>query len=594
MKKIFTILFPSLLLLFTACEKEFLDLDPLAEITDAAYFSKPEHFKAASNDFYNKMVGIRPVNSSSVYDFMDFGTDLTSLAQDYGRGTLIIPASDKYWTNSYQYIRANNILLKKAQEYSGDKTSIAEYVAAAKFFRAWHHFFLLQRYGGIPIITTVMDLNSPELYGKRNSRYEVIAQVIKDLNEAIPDLPLEQNIESSDKGHLSQWAAKAFKARVLLFEATWEKYVGTSTDGDGVSTGAGSEKPSAYPSVSDMLQEAVTLAKDVMDNGGYELWNYNNELNNWSMCYLFDLEDAGSNPAGLDKSTNKEFILYSKYDYDLLQGNTNLSHTVATRLAPTRKFMDLFLCSDGLPVDQSPLFQGYTKTSDEYKNRDYRLTSYFASTTTWDVPADGSVKLLGPGGASGSGYENRKFRSYNYGTYRAANTESPDFAQIRLAEVYLIYAEAMYELNGAISDEQLNASINKIKARAGLPALTNAFATANGMDMLEEIRRERAIELFAENSRFNDLKRWGIAEEVLNDDICGSVIEGTDYEGNESLYTPNAYPYGEITKTTGVGDRKVLLLDPAANRNFQRKNYLYPIPSEEIQLNDNLTQNPNY
>lgn len=578
------------MLLLTACQDTFLDLDPLDTSTEAAYFTTSEHFKTATNDFYNKMLGWRSINT----EIMDYGTDLTALAQDYGRGVIFAPTNDDYWTHNYEYLRNVNIVLQKAEEFSGDLSEISEYIAVAKFFRAYHHFFLLQRYGGIPIVTSVLDLDSPELTGPRNSRYEVFAQILTDLDEAIPELPLEQNIPDSDKGKISKWAAMALKTKALLYEATWEKYVGTTTDGDGISEGAGSEKPSDYLSVNDMLTMSNQLAKEIMDNGGYELWDYNNQLDNWSMLYLFNLEDEGSNPAGLTKASNKEYILYTKYDYALYQGNTNISHTVDSRLSPTRKFMDMFLCIDGLPVDKSPLFQGYTKLSDEYKNRDYRLTSYFADNGTWDIPVDGSAKLTGPAGQSGTSYHCRKFRSYNYGSYRAANTESFDYPQIRLAEIYLIYAETLYELNGNLTDEQLNASINKLKARTGLPALTNAFATANGLDIYEEIMRERAIELYAENSRFNDLKRLGIAEEVLNDDICGDVIEGTDFENNLDLYTPSAYPYGETVKPTGVGDRSVLLLDPASNRDFQRKHYLFPIPVEEINLNDNLNQNPGY
>ncbi|WP_289058358.1 RagB/SusD family nutrient uptake outer membrane protein [uncultured Flavobacterium sp.] len=592
MKKIVTTLVLSTVLLLAGCQDDYLDLDPLDSQTEASYFKTPAQFKAASNDFYNKMISWKPINSSSIYDFMDFGSDLTSKTTDYGRGVLTVPNADIYWTNSYKYIRANNILLDKASKYTGDKAEIAQYVAAAKFFRAWHHFFLLKRFGGVPIVTTVVDLSSPELYAKRNSRYEVINQILQDLTEAIPDLPLEQSISAADKGHVSRMAAKSFKARVLLYEATWEKYVGNSTDGDGNTVGAGTA--GAGSNTNAYLQEAIELTRDVITNGGYELWNYNSLLNNQSNAYLFNLEDAGSNPAGKDKSSNKEFILSNKYDYSLLPGGINLSHTVDASLAPNRKFMDMFLCTDGLPVNKSPLFQGYQKTSNEYKNRDYRLVSYTANYTTNTIPADGSVVLSGPAVGSGSGYNGRKFRANNYGVYRAALTESQDYPQIRLAEVYLIYAEALYELNGTITDGQLNESINVIRSRAGVAALSNGFAAANGLNMLEEIRRERAVELFGENTRYDDLKRWGIAETELKKDIAGSVIEGTDYQGNANLYKASNYPYGEIKVATGKGNLNALLLDPAANRNFQRKNYLFPIPSGQIQLNNKLTQNPGY
>ena len=112
--------------------------------------------------------------------------------------------------------------------------------------------------------------------------------------------------------------------------------------------------------------------------------------------------------------------------------------------------------------------------------------------------------------------------------------------------------------------------------------------------MQDELRRERAIELFGENSRYDDLKRWGIAEQELNQPIVGSVIQGTDYEGNTNLYKPTSYPYGEISVATGKGNLRALLLDPISNRNFQRKHYLFPVPLTQIQLNGKLVQNPGY
>lgn len=575
-----------------ACEDDFLDLDPLDSVTEAAYFKTPQQFENASNQFYGQLVGWSPSRASglatsynsNIFDFMDMGSDLRGLPLEEGRGANLIQNDDKYWTNTYYYLRDVNILLEKSEEYGGNQDDISESVATAYFFRAWHHFFLLQRFGGVPIVTSVIDINSPELYGPRNSRYEVVAQILQDLDMAIAGLPIEQNISAADKGKISKWAAEAFKAKVLLYEATWEKYVGTSTDFEGSNGPTGS--------ISAYLDEAVALSKDVIDNGGYQLWNYNGQLNNLSSYYLFNLEDAESNPAGLDKSTNNEFIIQGIYDFDLRKGGTNISHTVAERLSPDRKMMDMVLCTDGLPIDKSPLFQGYNKTSDEFKNRDYRLTAYFGGS----IPVDGSIVLPGTAGGttSGSGIAARKFRSYNYGIYRAANEESFNYPFLRLAEVYLIYAEALVERDGSISDADLNLSINRVRARAGVAPLTNALASANNLDMLEEIRRERAVELYAENNRFNDLKRWGIAEQELNQDILGAVIEGTEYENNTNLYDPSDYVWGEKTVETAVGMRSVVIIDPASNRNFTRKNYLFPIPPTQRTLNPALKQNPGW
>ncbi|QEM07174.1 RagB/SusD family nutrient uptake outer membrane protein [Mucilaginibacter rubeus] len=594
MKKLLTLIaIAGAVLLAGSCKKNYLDLKPLDQLTEASYFTTPDQFKAAASDFYNKMISWQSVGGSNIYDFMDFGSDISSNVTvgstvSYGRGSVNAPNSDIYWDNTYAYIRNINILLSKANVYAGNKSDIKQYVAEAKFFRAWQHFFLLKRFGGVPIVTTVLDLNSPGLTGPRNSRYEVVNQILSDLNDAIAGLPTEQAIPSADKGRISKWAAEAFKARVELYEATWRKYTGVTTDFKG------SAGPTA-DQVSEFLTDAAAMAKDVMDNGGYQLWNYNSTLNNRSAYYLFSIDGSGSNPLNLDKTSNNEFILKSLYDFNLRQGGINLTHTVQAFLIPSRKMMDMYLCSDGLPVDKSPLFQGYHTAASEYQNRDFRLYGYVLGYGA--LPASGSVTLNGA-----YGYGNQKFAAYNYPTYRNDNQESQDYPQIRLAEVYLIYAEAKMELNGSISDADLNISLNLVRARAGVAPLTNALAAANGLDIGKEIRRERTIELWGENSRFDDLKRWGTAEQELNQSICGAVVGSASYptdfkdaSGNATqLYSPNLYVYGETAVATGKGNLNCVTVDAAANRNFKRINYLFPIPLKQIQLNTKLVQNNGY
>ncbi|OQP61202.1 hypothetical protein A3860_05680 [Niastella vici] len=590
-----------------SCTKNFLDLKPLDRLSEATYFNTPDQFKYATNDFYEKMISWEPVDGSSIYDFMDFGSDISAFVGDaaqvkYGRGAVNVPLDDKYWVNPYAYIRSINIILKKADAYSGKKEDIKQYVAAAKFFRAWHYFFLLKRFGGVPIVTTVPDIEGEELKAPRNSRYEVIDFILADLKEAIAGLPTEQAIPTSEKGHVSKWAAEAFKARVLLYEATWRKYTGTSTDFKG-SGGAAADQ------VNQFLTEAISLAKDVMQNGGYKLWNYNSNtaIANRSNFYLFCIDGSGGNPAGLDKTTNSEFILKSMYDINLRPGGINLSHTVQNQGLPNRKMMDMYLCTDGLPVNKSGLFKGYKNVSKEYQNRDYRLLSYVLGNKK--APDSGTITLDGK-----VGYTNFKLSAYNYPTYRTSNQESQDYPQIRLAEVYLIYAEALMEKNGFISDADLNSSINQLRARAGVAPLTNALVTNNGLNMLDEIRRERTVELYGECFRYDDLKRWGIAEHELNQSVCGMVVGGASYETEfkvASKVDPTVdsatgkYIVRNYEKTAGSGDGetvvstvygglKAILIDDAANRNFRRQHYLYPLPLRQIQLNPNLVQNNDY
>ncbi|KGL62285.1 RagB/SusD family nutrient uptake outer membrane protein [Polaribacter sp. Hel1_85] len=581
-----------LALIISSCVDEILDKEPISGVTEAEYFDSPTEFRRATNTLYTALNTPRNPGTS---EMLDHGSDLHAnfLADSYGRGIVSFPITDSQWSSPYSTIRQANIILEKADEYEGNATEIAEYVAAAKFFRATQYFELLQRYGGVPITLEVLDLTSENVFAARSSRYEVVDVILEDLTDAIPNLPTQNNLLSEDYGKITTEAAKAYKAWVLLYAATWEKYVGTTTDGDGTSTGAGSagakDNQTAY------LTEAISLNREVISSGAFELWNYNSEpdMRNRSNYYLFNIEGSASNPLGLDKTSNKEFIMYKVFDE--LLGTINTSQNSVGRVAPSRKMMDLFLATDGLPIAQSGSFAGYESPQDEYQNRDYRMECYFRNINTNEIPVDGELTLEGViDNTGGTAYRNNKFVSTGYLQDIENPTDGHNWPIIRLATVYLNLAESLYELNSSITDAELNETINLTKARAGLPALTNAFASTNSLDILDEIRRERAVELFAENSRFHDLKRWGIAEDTLNKSILGPVVEGTDYEGNTNLYNSAAYPNGEEEVTTGKGILKAVVLDASTSRNFSRTTYLRPIPSQEIVQNSNILQNPGY
>ncbi|RKO70788.1 RagB/SusD family nutrient uptake outer membrane protein [Sphingobacterium puteale] len=591
MKKRFNyILCAGLCLGLFSCQNDFIDLTPPAEFMDNVYFNKASDFKSYTTSFYGRLQGWSFAN-------MDNSSDLSanSNSNGYGEGHGSLNATSINW--DYSGIRSCNILLGKAAEYTGTE-NIDQFVGEAHFFRAYQYFGLLKQFGGVPLILKVLDVNSPELFAPRNSRYEIVAQVLNDLDAAIAKLPIEQNIASADKGRISKWAAKALKAQVALYEATWEKYVGQKTDGNGTSEGAGTAGYDAGNSKR-YLADAVAQCEDIMTNGGYELWNKNSDakLANASLWYLFNLEDAESNPGGYDKSTNKEFILYNVYDYTLKQSRINITWTVG-QLYPSRKFVDMAVCTDGLPPEKSPLFQGYHTANSEFQSRDRRLISYLYGAGT----APGSV-TLDYGSLGFSGYGNSKYAVYGYGTRRKDNTESANWSIIRLAEVYLTYAEALYELNGSITDAQLDASINKLRQRAGVANLSNALVTGNNLNMLNEIRRERAVELYREGKRFDDLKRWGLLVESLNTSRLGKVVgNGNDYttpfkDANGAatgLYKPSSYIWGEEDVETPEGKLRCVVISSSQNHTVAARHYLYPIPQSQINLNKQLLQNPGY
>ncbi|MGN0281779.1 MAG: RagB/SusD family nutrient uptake outer membrane protein [Prevotella sp.] len=639
-KYIFALMLGSMSL--TSCMNDFLDLEPLAAETEATYFKNLEQFQAAADKLHTDVYAWGGNTTYSIRH--DYGTDLISISHDAVNGTNSTSTSDTYYKTTYQRLRACNQLLEKAEAYA-NKDEIAGPVGQALFFRAWHHFFLLQRFGGITLMLKTPDVSTDIVWGPRNSRYEVVKSVLDDLDAAIGKLQKTTVASTSNDGHVTLEAAKALKARVCLYEGTWEKYNGIgsadATNGDGVKSGAGTAMPENYPSVTDFLTMAKNLSDEIISSGTFELFygveeapksGNPSKYAHTSYFYLFNLEGSDSNPAGVSKADNKEAIFRSVYDHVNRQSGTNLTHTEPARM--TRKLIDMYLCTDGLPVHVSPLFQGYKNMNAEFENRDYRLLACHpkALDFVWGygmygVGADYSVDITTLSAnkyqycpnllsTSSVGTRGRKFCT-ELQTVTNAGQEAPDCMHIRLAEMYLIYAEAVCELgNGTISDDDLDKSLNIVRARGGIAPLNAALiarAKSLGCEMsyLGEIRRERALELYGEGLRIADVCRWGIAEQVFGTEKCGVYV---NYEGEdtylvnmknpvtgEAVYKASVWEGNIETETITYEDPAYtptrpgcLISEKKVNRKFAKKNYLQPIPTDEIQLNPQLLQNPQW
>lgn len=549
-----------------------LDLDPKDSMGDNLVWSSADNFQLYANQFYGYT---RDFQQSTTYTsgngladgpHSDLRSDLiaTSSINSFSQGTNTIPTTDPNYSTTYKRIYYTNLLLKNAESYSNPE-DIKVPVAEAKFFRAYLHFELVQLYGDVILLTKPLDIGSGELTSARNDRGEVIDQIVLDLQEAAVDLP----ISATEKGRLTQGAANAFLSRVALYEGTWQKFHSNNTS-----------------RADALLTIAKNAAKSVMDEGVYELF-YNSLLGVQSYRYMFILEDAAQcNPAGLSTTANKEYILARRhFNGDKL--SLNITHAAVGNVYwPTQKFANLYLCADGLPIDVSSQFSGYSTPATEFQNRDNRMAttlikhgqSYWNNDGKWRTTwtDDDLSSCLTMDVRSNSGYQNQK-----WGAERqvADYYETYDYPVIRYAEVLLNYAEAVYELSGSISDEDLNQSLNLVRLRVNpdMPKLSNSLVSANGLDMRDEIRRERTIELFLEGFRIDDLKRWASADTEMPQNQLGVKYRGTWFETN---WTAQA----RAVDSNG----NVILYD---NRTWAEKNYLYPLPSDELQLNPNLDQN---
>lgn len=637
------LLLASVALLSTTSCADWLDQEPLSNVSTGTYFRTAAEFESAANYLYSRVQGY---DSKSSYDLWDNGTDLSYLYKSELTGNDAALASDDTYKEPYKELRHVNNLLEQAAEYTGTE-SIDVSIGTAYFFRAWWHFNLLQRFGGITLALEAPNTDSEIVWGPRNSRYEVIASILSDLEEAQRLMASETKAATGNDGSLTIEAVCAFKARVCLFEGTWEKYNGRGsedeTNGDGTSVGAGTTIPEGYPSVNELLQMAQAEAAKFVSGGTYA-----GEYSIWMECedheidaydrmsyyYLFALEEADSNPYGATKASNNEAIFRKCYDYSLqVYGGSNITHSEPC--GGSRKLMDMYLCTDGLPIHISPLFQGYGTFDSEFQNRDARMIAsfkqvghyYWCANAEYGLVANYSIApdedpnntVFSPSLATYSagqyngqnGYAGRKFTQERE---RPTNQESADLMLIRYPEMLLVYAEATIELNGNISDGDLNNTINVIRQRAHIANLTNSLVNTYGLDMKEEIRRERTLELWGEGFRRTDLCRWGIAEIELSRPICTYYVEyegvptamGTEdrpgYPG-EPMYVPSVWANNIVTSdmpqstyTAGMPPVKAgsLIIEADNNRNFSKKNYLMAIPTNEIELNGQLLQNPQW
>jgi starch-binding outer membrane protein, SusD/RagB family len=541
------------LIIIAGCQKK-LDLAPLDKISDASYWKKSTDFQLFVNDFYNGLQGAHNYTENNSDIAFGIGTDAATGADNrsVSNGSYLPGSQSPQWDNSYKYIRAANYLLQKA-EGSSLGTTIDRWVGEALFFRAYNYWNLVKNFGGVPKIDKVLDVTSAELYTERASQSEIIDFVIDDLNKAIAKLPLQSQLTGDETGRVTKGAALALKARVALYQGTWAKY---HSQGD----------------ASKYLNAAIEAAEAVIASNEYQLYNGSGAQ---SYKYFFILQGDDS----------KEVILAKRY-YAQRAVHNWTRELWFNYMVPTKTLADMYLASDGLPISKSSSFQGYNTMTSEFQNRDPRMSMTFIVPGSTIFFEGGIMQPTYPGfngsNATRTGYMIRKFLDETVDATQFRGEY--DFKEFRHAEVLLILAEALYEKNGNISDADLNRTINVIRSRVNMPALTNSFVTTNGLNMLDEIRRERTVELAFEGFRRDDLRRWKTAETIMPQAIKGVKFSGTEYQ--------TRYPSLQIGTDIQVDANGFIIAEPASSRTFQSKHYLDPIPLQQIQLSKGtLTQN---
>ncbi len=550
MKKLNLIIYIITTALFiTGCKK--IDRLPESEFTDADFWNTETDLINAANRLYQQLDADWIDNRAD--DAVNQNVNLIST------GNRPVPATSGDWNDRYDEIFTANNILEKGKKASVTETIRNRYFAEAKFFRAYAYFKLVKIYGDVPLVLKTLDINSPELYMGRTPKKEVIDTIYADLDFAAQWLPKRTDLPAAQYGRVTKSAALALKARIALYEGTRAKFH--------------NDQASNWQN---HLTIALAAAQAVMAEGHVLFASYSN---------LFLA--AGEGPT----NTENIFVkIFGVSNTNIILAHNNSRDLENGRMAPTRNLLRQYLYSDGLPAwkqDNSPsttvspsfVAEGSeTSYNTILDNRDPRMgmTYYRAGDVAYQGPWVPKTSL-----GSRTAYAPKKGFSI---PDQVLNGGTVDRILIRYAEVLLIFAEAKYELNGSISDADLNLSINLLRTRVGMgPKLTNAFVTANNLDMREEIRRERTVELALEGFRYDDLIRWKMAEVLLPQELLGAKFIAAEWVGTQA-------------STLNLNANQILIVELDANRNFRPdRDYLYPIPVNEIALSGgNVVQNPNW
>jgi hypothetical protein len=587
---------------WTSCD-DILDVAPKTDLSDIDFWKTENDLKGASVRLYQQLP----------FTYQDMRSDewVSRNSNPVSMGSMAIPTTSGDWTDSYQRIFTANNIIEKSVNATIDEPVLNRYLGEAYFFRAWYYFNLVTKYGDVPLVLkTFTSTTDPDLKMGRTPRETVIQQCYKDLEFAATWLPTRAKMESVsdefDRRLVTRSSALGLMVRIGLHEGTMLKFHNLGNE-------------SLWKA---HLQKSID-SYNLLKAEGHQLYT----LGGPSISYQALFLDENNN-------TNKEIIFAKAYGPNGTTGASailqNFTAGTAMGVQLNRTMIDTYLYADGLPRNKSTLVvkpetsfnnvfgyekDGVTPLANGMGARDPRLTmSVWRIYDPQDTP-DATVAgkkiafhLTGTGPYkpdmslrnASVGYTAKKI--FVGSTY---NKDDADLIYIRWGEMLISYAEALYELNGSITDIQLDETVNALRARVGFNAkLTSAFAAANGLDMREEIRRERQVELMGESFRYNDLIRWKTAETVLPKAWLGFKFIPDETNNGDQLAVDPAFT-SKLTDANGkldgiqvydYAEPNIYVYQRSTERRFDpAKDYYYPIPTYEIGQSDgNITQNPGW
>lgn len=612
MKNLLKILIILIIAIFSTSCKKYLDVSKeLGEEMDMEkIFSNPNDlrrwhrniFSGIPNtaDYARDLTGLNlpwPQLSDEI-ERAQGGTDINTTAYN--------AASGEYsrWS-LYQLIRQANLFLERAVEIP--RSGNADYIsteelddlkAQARFFRAYYHYLLFELYGPVPIMSAVADPSSNDLDYERNSVDEVINFIYDELTAVAnrlkdPDLTNLNQLAVPTKG-----TALAVRARLLMYAAS-PLFNGGYQEALSLTNPDGKVLFPAYDK--GKWQRALTALQQFIDyanSGYYELYKVNSN----------GVYDPDKSLYELFMTYNRETI-FARSDVNwgnVPQGGVDGwsvprgargGTTTTGYIAVTQELVDDFFMNDGLDIHKSSLYDesGYSAVGEDTTGRTEAGTrkmfvhreprfyqTVFYNGRKWHVGNEQIWFNRGGNSDNTAGsdvaktgyvlYKRLSKRVYNEGNH--PRSEYRPAIIHRLAEFYLLYAEALNEVNP--SDSRIIEYIDKVRERAGIPLLADISPEIKGNQEAQRqaVRREMRVELATEGQRYFDVRRWMIAENPTNNGGQGGDIHGMDM---------NAPTLESFYKRTAVEQRA-----------FTRAMYLYPIPLSQVQISKKLVQNPGY
>ncbi len=576
---------------FTACNK--LDQLPQSTASKDAVFSTENGLKLYTNSFYG--MGFLPRNSIREDAMSDYlavkSVDNFIREGGYGANT----SSGWTWTD----LRNINYFIENCTNPAVPANVRNNYLGIARYFRAYFYMDKVQRFGDVPWIGKPLNIDDPALTSGRDKREVVMDSVLADLNFASANI---QAANDPSRTTITKWVAYAFKSRVCLFEGTYRKY---------------HTELNLMSSADRWLEECASAAEQIIKNGG------------------FSLNTAG----GPGVSYRQVFTSNTPLANEVLQAavaDVNLgvlndanwwwtSGTYGAKASFTRTFINTYLNLDGTPFTNNP---AYTTMlfKDEVKNRDLRLKQTIRTGDYKRISNGQQVPAPPVFSYTFTGYQPIKLTLDDVSLDAGAlNTNS--VALFRYAEVLLNYAEAKAEL-GTLTNQDWALTVGALRARAGItgglttkPVTADPYLIANYFPNISdptllEIRRERGIELSLEGLRFPDLLRWkrgelmekewnGIYVPALNTPMDlneDGILDVVFYQGTRPTIS-GVTSYVDVSPRIGNAVNSQLLKNGTSGeliwmneipRKWDDKNYLYPIPLNDLQRNPNLKQNPGW